>query len=83
MNDENVKPFELKENITVEGVTENFIWYEAEQLRSAMNSWAWRFDKLVKTMEARHKENNLILGQLMDERQKLKDEIAQLKGEAK
>lgn len=83
MKDEIVKAFELKENVTVEGITENFIWYEAEMLRSTMNAWGMRFDKLVKTMEARHKENNLILGQLMDERQKLKDEIAQLKGEAK
>jgi hypothetical protein len=79
----NTKEFELKDNITVEGITENFIWYEAEQLRSSMNAWGMRFDKLVKTMEARHKENNLMLGQLLEERQKLKAEIARLKGETK
>ena len=72
-----------KDDITFEGVTENFVWYEATQLRAAMSAWGYRFEKLVSVMEARHKENNLILSQVMLENNQLKAELKQIKGESK
>ena len=62
-------------NVVVEGVNEDFIWYESERLRADMNAWASRFEKLVKVAQERHKEHVIMLRHLMDENQDLKKKL--------
>ena len=61
-----------EKDIVIEGVNEDFVWYEAERLRIDMTAWLNRFEKLVKVAEARHKEHVKMLADLMDENQALK-----------
>ena len=71
----NTEEFKLKDNISVEGITEDFVWYEAAVLRESMQKWANRFEKLVSVMEARHKEHIKMLQQVMDENRELKKQL--------
>ena len=56
------------------GVTPEFIWYESTIIRSDMEKAMNRFDRLVRVMEARHAENNKMLGRTMDELSALRRE---------
>jgi hypothetical protein len=67
--------FYVKDSIETEGITENFIWYESEILRKDMRMWMNRFDKLVKVMEARHKEHVKMLQDVMYENHSLKKKL--------
>ena len=71
----NTEEFKLKDSITVEGITADFVWYEAAVLRESMQKWANRFEKLVSVMEARHKEHLKMLQQVMDENRELKKQL--------
>ena len=71
-NDPAVPEFILKESVTVQGITEDFIWYESEALRRDMSAWSSRFNRLVETMEARHKEHLRIIETLLNEIKTLK-----------
>jgi cell shape-determining protein MreC len=83
MNKEELKQFEIKEEHTVEGVTEDFVWYESSVIRDALKHAVsinmYRFEKVVNVMEARHKENRKMLQDVMDENRELKRQIAELK----
>ena len=67
--------FKIKESVNVEGITADFVWYEAAVLRESMQTWANRFEKLVSVMEARHKEHTKMLGQVMDDNRDLKRQL--------
>jgi hypothetical protein len=71
----NPEEFYVKDSIEFEGITENFIWYESEILRKDMRMWMNRFDKLVKVMDARHKEHVKMLQDLMYENHNLKKQL--------
>ncbi len=71
-NDPAVPEFVLKESITVQGITEDFIWYESEGLMRDMGGWSSRFKRLVETMESRHKEHLRIIETLLNEIKTLK-----------
>jgi hypothetical protein len=71
-NDPAVPEFILKESVTVQGITEDFIWYESEALIRDMSAWSSRFKRLVETMEARHKEHLRIIETLLHEIKTLK-----------
>jgi hypothetical protein len=62
----------MYEDKTTEGITEDYVWYQARLLTNKMNSWGADFDKLVGVMEARHKEQLKIIRDLLDEIQELK-----------
>jgi hypothetical protein len=75
--------FDLKDNISVEGITADHVWYNANLLTRSMTSWSQDFQKLVGVMESRHKEHlNMIAGLLM-ERTALKRELAAFKPTSK
>jgi len=67
--------FEVKESINVEGITSDFVWYNAEILTQKMSSWANEFKRIVKVMEDRHNEHLEIIKQLMEENHDLKRKV--------
>ena len=58
----------------VEGITEDYVWYQSQILTNKMNQWQLEFDKVVGVMEARHKEHLKIISDLLDEIKELKKE---------
>jgi hypothetical protein len=73
MSDEqNAKQFEIKESVTVEGITADYVWYNSEILTQKMSSWAHEFKRVVKVMEDRHNEHLEIIKQLIQENHDLK-----------
>jgi hypothetical protein len=74
---------QLKDNVAVEGITADHVWYNADLLTRNMSSWAHDFQKLVSVMEARHKEHLQMIGDLLMERTALKSEIAAFKSASK
>jgi hypothetical protein len=62
-----------KDNITVEGITEDYVWYNAKLLLSDLQSWQHKFQKLVKVMEDRHTEHLKIIDKLLSENLVLKE----------
>ena len=75
MNEENTKPFVIKDSITVEGITENFVWYHSEILTEKMQGWQTEFERIVKVMESRHGEHLEIIKNLLAENSDLKRQI--------
>lgn len=72
MTPEEVKKFIVEDSITVEGITEDFVWYHAKLLTQKMSQWQYDFEKLVKVMEARHNEHLKMLDTAMSENRILK-----------
>ena len=58
---EALKQYEIKDSITVEGITNEYVWYHAKILSAKMSQWDIDFQKLVKVMEARHQEHLIML----------------------
>ena len=76
MNDnENTKQFVIKDSITVEGITENFVWYHSKILTEKMQGWQTEFERVVKVMENRHGEHLEIIKNLLEENYALKRKI--------
>jgi hypothetical protein len=79
MNPEELHQFHIKESHMAEGISADFIWYEAsvirEALKHAFSVNMHRFDKVVSVMEARHKEHIKMLQDVMDENRALKARI--------
>ena len=73
----------FEDDIKVEGITADYVWYHADFLSREMSSWGGKFQKLVGIMEARHKEHLQMIGNLLMERAALKSEIAALKSASK
>ena len=69
------KEFEIKDFVSVMGVTEDFVWYETDRLLRDMTMWQSRFRRMSETMENRHKEHLKIIDSLMQEIKKLKQEL--------
>lgn len=69
------KEFEIKDFVSVMGVTEDFVWYETDRLLRDMTMWQSRFRRMSETMENRHKEHLKIIDGLMQEIKKLKQEL--------
>jgi citrate lyase alpha subunit len=77
MNEENTKPFVVKDSITVEGITENFVWYHSKILTEKMQGWQTEFERIVKVMESRHSEHLEIIRNLLAENSDLKRKVKQ------
>jgi hypothetical protein len=75
--------FDLKDNISVEGITADHVWYNANLLTRNMTSWSQDFQKLVGVMESRHKEHLNMIAELLMERTALKRELTAFKSASK
>jgi len=75
MTPEESKPFEIKDSITVEGITEDYVWYHAKILSAKMSQWDHDFQKLVKVMESRHQEHLRMLDAALNENRILKRQL--------
>jgi hypothetical protein len=69
---EEFKQFEIKDSYIVEGITEDYVWYNAKLLKNKMQTWEFEFEKIVKVMESRHKEHLKIIEDLLRENNYLK-----------
>jgi len=66
---EGAKQFVIEESISVEGITDEYVWYHAKLLSDKMSQWDHDFQKLVKVMESRHKEHlNMVQNTLHENR---------------
>jgi methyltransferase-like protein len=61
-----------EDSVTVEGITEDYVWYQAKLLTQKMRQWNTDFEKLVGVMESRHKEHLRMLDTAMHENRILK-----------
>lgn len=69
MTPEEIKEFFVKDSITVEGITDEYVWYHAKILSDKMSAWDSDFQKLVKVMESRHNEHlNMLQTALQENR---------------
>lgn len=73
----------IQQGVIVEGITADYIWYNAKTLTDKMSGWGHEFQKIVNVMEARHKEHLHMIANLLQERAVLKREISSLKTTAK
>ena len=67
---------ETKDNITVEGITEDYVWYNSKQLISGMQNWQNQFERMVNVMENRHAEHLKIIDKLIMENNVLKRKLS-------
>ena len=67
--------FEIKDNVMVDGITEDYVWYHAKLLQEKMTHWDLEFQKLVKVMESRHNEHLRMLNAAMEENRILKRQL--------
>ena len=75
MTVEKPNDFEIKDNVTVDGITEDYVWYHAKLLQEKMTHWDLDFQKLVKVMESRHNEHLRMLDRAMEENRILKRQL--------
>ena len=64
---EALKQYEIKDSVTVEGITNEYVWYHAKILSAKMSQWDNDFQKLVKVMEDRHHEHLRMLEDALQE----------------
>ena len=57
MTPEELNQFMTTDSITVEGITDEYVWFHAKLLSAKMSAWDLDFQKLVKVMESRHNEH--------------------------
>jgi hypothetical protein len=57
MTPEELNKFMTTDSVTVEGITNEYVWYHAKLLSDKMSAWDNDFQKLVKVMESRHNEH--------------------------
>ena len=72
MTFEKPNDFEIKDNVMVDGITEDYVWYHAKILSAKMSQWDLDFQKLVKVMESRHQEHLKMLDRALEENRILK-----------
>lgn len=67
MKFEDYKDWVIKDSVTVEGITQEYVWYHAKILSAKMSQWDNDFQKLVKVMEDRHQEHLRMLDDALQE----------------
>lgn len=83
MKFEEFKDWVIKDSVTVEGITADYVWYHAKILSAKMSQWDNEFQKLIKVMEDRHQEHLHIIQALMMENKMLKSELKDKNGQVK
>lgn len=78
---EALKQYEIKDSVTVEGITNEYVWYHAKILSAKMSQWDNDFQKLVKVMEDRHQEHLRMLDDALQESRILRIRLKE-KGDA-
>jgi hypothetical protein len=78
---EALKQYEIKDSVTVEGITNEYVWYHAKILSAKMSQWDNDFQKLVKVMEDRHQEHLRMLEDALQENRILRIRLKE-KGDA-
>jgi len=73
--------FKIKDSIQIEGIAEDYVWWQSEYLKNNMQMWSSQFERLIKTMDARHREHIKMLQDVMYENHSLKKQIKEIKGE--
>ena len=58
-------------DIKTEGITADHIWWHGDILTRKMSGWTADFQRLVQTMEDRHKEHLKMIADLLEERKQL------------
>lgn len=71
MKENGIKPMEEK----TEGITADYVWWNADILTRSMSQWTSDFQRIVKVMEDRHKEHRQMIAELLEERKQLKDQL--------
>ena len=79
MTPEELNQMHIKESHMAEGITADYVWYEASMIRNSMQASLARFDKVVSVMEARHKEHIKMLQDVMDQNRNLVNQNRALK----
>jgi hypothetical protein len=79
MTPEELNQMHIKESHMAEGITADYVWYEASMIRNSMQASLARFDKVVSVMEARHKEHIKMLQDVMDQNRNLVNQNLALK----
>lgn len=59
-------------DVKTEGITEDYVWWNARILTGKMTEWTNDFQRMVNVMEARHKEHLKMISDLLEERKRLK-----------
>jgi hypothetical protein len=72
---EEVKQFVPEVGVTVEGITEDYVWYHSKILSAKMSQWDIEFQKLVNVMESRHKEHLRMIETLLMQNKMLRSEL--------
>ena len=67
MKFEDYKDWVIKDSVTVEGITQEYVWYHAKLLSAKMGRWDNDFQKIVKVMEDRHQEHLRMLEDALQE----------------
>jgi hypothetical protein len=75
MTPEEAREFLIKDSITVEGITEDYVWYHANLLEQKMLHWNLDLQKLVRVMESRHKEHLQMVASLTMENKMLRSQL--------
>ena len=58
-------------DVKTEGITADHIWWHGDILTRKMSGWTADFQRLVQTMEDRHKEHLKMIADLLEERKQL------------
>lgn len=74
-SDPEIPEFIIKDSLTVQGISDDFVWYESEILLRDMGAWESRFKHLVSVMEARRKEHMQMIDGLLHEVKVLKQQL--------
>ena len=68
----------MDEEIIVEGINKDYIWYKGSILRSRILSILEDLDRIVKTVEERHEEQLLMLKAVQEENSILRVKLNKL-----
>jgi len=68
----------MDEEIIVEGINKDYIWYKGSILRSRILSILYDLDRIVKTVEERHEEQLLMLKAVQEENSILRVKLNKL-----
>ena len=71
----------MDEEIIVEGINKDYIWYKGSILRSRILSILTELDRIVKTVEERHEEQLLMIKAIQAENSILHAKLNKLKEE--
>ena len=68
----------MDEEIVIEGINKDYIWYKGSILRSRILSILYDLDRIVKTVEERHEEQLLMLKAVQEENSILRVKLNKL-----